>query len=269
MRTYILISLIALAPAAARAQVIDFEDLPVPPGGYYNGSDGAGGFTSRGARFNNSYSGGFASGWSYSRVTDVTTPGFGNQYSAYSLPAGGGDASPTYGVANNFNYSGPTVQDTTVALINLPPGTRPASMRVTNSTYAALSMKNGDSFAKKFGGPSGNDPDFFRLTIQGRDAVGALTGSVDFYLADYRFADHSQDYIVSQWTTVNLSGLPAATSELTFRLTSSDVGQFGMNTPAYFALDNLVVTPVPEPGALALAGLAAGLGARRVVRRKL
>jgi MYXO-CTERM domain-containing protein len=263
MRTLTLVLLIALVPAA-RAQVIDFEDLSVPPAGYYNGSDGAGGFTSRGARFNNSYSGGFASGWSYSRLTDVTTPGFGNQYSAYNLPAGGGDASPTYGIANNFNYNGSSVQDTSVALITLPPGTRPAAVRVTNTTYTALSVKNGDSFAKKFGGPSGNDPDFLLLTVQGRDALGALTGSVDFYLADYRFADNSQDYIVSQWTTVNLSGLPAATSELTFRLTSSDVGQFGINTPAYFALDNLAVTPVPEPAAWALAALgAAGLAARR------
>jgi hypothetical protein len=268
MRYSTLLLLVALTPAAARAQVIDFEDLTVPAAGYYNGSDGAGGFTSRGARFNNSYSGGFASGWSYSRITDTTTPGFTNQYSAYNLPAGGGDSSPTYGIVSNFNYSGPAVADTSVGLITLPPGTRPAAMRVTNTTYAALSMKNGDSFAKKFGGPTGNDPDFFLLTVQGRDGLGALTGAVDFYLADYRFADNSQDYIVSTWTTVNLSSLPATTSELTFRLTSLDVGMFGINTPAYFALDNLSVTPVPEPAAWLLTGLgAAGVTwARRKTR---
>ena len=42
--------------------------------------------------------------------------------------------------------------------------------------------------------------------------------------------------------------------QLTFTLESSDNGPFGMNTPAYFALDNLTVVPVPEPGALALFG---------------
>jgi hypothetical protein len=32
----------------------------------------------------------------------------------------------------------------------------------TNTTYAALSMLSGDSFAKKFGGASGDDPDWFK-----------------------------------------------------------------------------------------------------------
>jgi hypothetical protein len=234
----------------------------VPPAGYYNGSDGAGGFASRGARFNNAYTPAFGSwaGWAYSRATDVTTPGFGNQYAAYNLPgAGAGDNSPTYAIAfqDAFTLVTPT--------INLPAGTRPTAVRITNTTYAALSMKNGDSFAKKFGGPTGNDPDFFRLTIQGFGAGGAPTGTVNFYLADYRFADNSQDYIVSRWTAVYLTPLGAAT-RLTFGLSSSDNGPFGMNTPAYFALDNLTVAPVPEPGAL-LARLAAGLGGViRVVR---
>jgi len=246
---------LTLSPAV-RGQVVGFEVLAVPPAGYYNGSNTAGGLTSRGAHFNNSYSGGFASGWSYSWGLDVATAGFGDQYSAFNLPTGGAHTWPTSGIVNNFNYSGTTVVDTTIGQINLPAGTRPLSMRVTNDTYAALTMKNGDSFAKKFGGPTGNDADYLLLTVQGRDSLGTLLGSVNLYLADYRFADNSQDYIVSTWTTVDLSSLPSASSELTFRLTSTDVGQFGMNTPAYFAMDNLTVAPVPEPGTLALVGIA-------------
>jgi hypothetical protein len=61
---------------------------------------------------------------------------------------------------------------------------------------------------------------------------------VDFYLADYRFTDNSEDYIVDEWTWVDLSSLGAVDS-LSFTLTSSDVGQFGMNTPAYFCMDNV------------------------------
>src|SRR5207249_4062813 len=118
-------------------------------------------------------------------------------------------------------------------------GTRPLSARIANTTYAALSMLNGDSFAKKFGGASGNDPDYFLLTITGLDSQQHSTGSVDFYLADYRFANNAQDYIVSDWTTVDLSSLGLDTQTLSFGLTSSDVGDYGMNTPAYFALDNL------------------------------
>src|SRR5688500_17978343 len=133
MRYYIPVVFAIALPAAAPAQVIDFEDVPVPAAGFYNGADGAGGFTSRGARFNNSYDPAFSfwSGWSSSRVTNVTAPSFTNQYAAYNLPGGTGDGSPTYGVA----FAGsPTV--------NLPAGARPLSARITNTTYAALSMLN-------------------------------------------------------------------------------------------------------------------------------
>jgi hypothetical protein len=241
--------LLPTAPTAS-ADIIDFEDLSLPPDSFYNGADGAGGFTSRGAFFNNSYDSQFGSwsGWSYSNKKDVTTAGFGNQYSAYNLPDGGGDGTSNYGVAYTF-----TPGD---ARIMLPDGTVPESVRITNTTYAALSMRDGDMFAKKFGGPDGTDPDFFLLTISGFDLDGNLTGTVDFYLADYRSGDPNLAYIVSQWTSVDLTPLGEARM-LSFGLTSSDVGMFGMNTPAYFALDNLVVVSNPEPSTLGLAGVGA------------
>jgi hypothetical protein len=219
----------------AAADVIDFEDLTLAPGSFYNGSDGAGGFVSQGAFFNNIYDSQFSFwlGWSYSNQTDLMTPGFANQYSCYNPPSGGGDDSPNYGVAFNSQVGD--------ALVLLPDGTKPASVRITNTTYAALSMRDGDMFAKKFGGPDGSDPDFFMLTIYGLDVNASVIGSVDFFLADYRFQDPDRNYIVSSWTTVDLTPLGNATS-LAFGMSSSDNGPFGMNTPAYFALDNLVIT---------------------------
>jgi hypothetical protein len=223
---------------------VDFEDKTLPPNSFYNGSDSAGGFSSRGAFFNNSYGGGFWSGWSYSNISDTTTPGFGNQYSAITGSGVGG--SGIYGVAFNF-ASG-------ASYINLPTPTQPLSVNITNTTYAAVSMQTGDSFAKKFGGATGNDPDFFLLMIEARSGLkgtGAIIGTVPFYLADYRFTDNASDYIVNTWKTIDLSTLPANTQSLTFDLSSSDVGEFGMNTPSYFALDSRVVA-VPEPGTIAL-----------------
>jgi Domain of unknown function (DUF4465) len=243
--------------SAVHAQVVDLEDLTLPgPNTFFNGSANiippatvsTIPFVSRGATFNNRFDtafGGTWAGWSYSNVVNTTTAGFGNQYAAYNLPSGGGDSSPQYAVAFQDFFT-----PVTPAIV-LPNGTRPASMRITNTTYAALSMRDGDSFAKKFGGVTGNDPDFFRLTIRGFDALDALTGTVEFFLADYRFANNNLDYIVSQWMTVNLAPLGGAV-RMTFGLDSTDNGQFGMNTPAYFALDNLSVTPAPEPSSLLL-----------------
>ena len=109
---------------------------------------------------------------------------------------------------------------------------------LTNTTYAALSMRDGDAFAKQFGGPSGADPDWFLVTITGYDGDESPRGTVDFYLADFRFEDSVEDYIVDQWTWVDLVGL-GPVSAIDFALSSSDNGDFGMNTPAYFALDGL------------------------------
>jgi hypothetical protein len=234
--TLAIVSLLLLPSVRAAADWIDFEDLFLPPKSYYNGSDGAGGFLSQGAIFNNDYNTKYQSwrGWAYSNTTDVQTPSFLNQYSAFALPNGGGDGSANYGVA--FNYA---MGD---AYVILPEGTRPTSARITNTTYAALTMLLGDPFAKKFGGPTGTDPDWFVLSIYGVDEEFNLTGWTYFVLADYTFEDSRLDYIVAEWTTVDLTPLGNA-RYLLFDLNSSDVGKFGMNTPAYFALDNLRVEP--------------------------
>jgi len=223
-----------------RAAIVDFEDLTLANESYYDGADMAGKFTSRGAEFNNAFTdfGGGSTvweGWAYSNKTDTTTPGYGNQYSAY---AGSGDnQSANYGVAftNTFVVPAP--------IVTLPTGAIPLSLRVTNVTYAALSMRDGDSFAKKFGGTSGDDPDWFLLSISGLDAASQSVGSVETYLADYRSAENAQDYILNEWQNVDLTSLVGAV-KLSFALTSSDVGAFGMNTPAYFAMDDLNVTRV-------------------------
>ena len=83
--------------------------------------------------------------------------------------------------------------------------------------------------------------------VIGLDASGAETGRVPIYLADYRGAE---SIALADWTWYDLSPLGSEVSALEFAMNSTDVGQFGMNTPAYFAIDNLTFHVVPEPGAL-------------------
>lgn len=242
----------ALLPASAKSTVIDFEALgaalPTAGPGYYDGADGAGDFATQGAYFANSYSAGFWQAFAYSQHGDSVTPGFGNQWSAF--PGSGAGGSTTFALGfQGFGAAGePRIQfDAERTLLGA---------RLANTTYAALSMRDGDAFAKAFGGVTGTDPDFLLLRILGYDAGGNSTGSVDFYLADYRFADSAQDYIVDDWRFVDLSGLGGVQS-LRFAIEGSDVGSFGLNTPAYFALDDLQL--IPEPGSLGLVAMGLAL----------
>ena len=213
----------------------DFELLGrrLAPESAYNGADGAGQFVAGGLNFNNDYNPTYGSwaGWAYSNSTDVTTSGYLNQYSSFT--GGGAINSDTFLVGNAYPGSVvPTITRDTASTGAF------STLDITNVTYAALSMQEGDFFAKKFGGVSGNDPDFFILTIEGLDVSGVSIGTVDFPLADFRFDEQSSDYILDAWTSVDLSAIGDATT-LTFSLLSSDIGQYGMNTPAYFALDNV------------------------------
>jgi hypothetical protein len=252
MRQIIIIATLAAASmftSVSRAdQVITFENLGLPPNSYDNNAGPSGQFVVDGAQFNNSYDPTYGawSGWAISTMTDTTTPGYTNQYSA--ITGSGADNSQTYAVAytfgataNPFNPSG--------SYINLAPGTTPVSVEVTNTTYAYLSMLNGDQFAHKFG-----PGDFFLLDVQGYSGpnrTGMKVGEVDFYLANFL---GSNSYIINTWQNLNLASLGNAES-LQFGLSSSDNDPvYGMNTPAFFAIDNLVLGTgsVPEPGSLVM-----------------
>jgi len=205
----------------------DFEDLQLEDESYWNGSDGSGGFTSGEAFFPNSYNAEWLywEGFSYSNITDNTTAGFGNQFSAY--PGGGANGSPNYAVV----YTDDTIE--------FDLARREVKLWVANSTYAALSMRDGDQFAKKFGGETGNDPDWYLLTISAIGANLNLIGTADVYLADFRPDDHTQDYISNAWNLIDLSEF-GEISKLSFTISSSDVGEWGINTPTYFCIDNIV-----------------------------
>ena len=252
----------------ARGDMVGFEGLSVysqgSNGRYYNGDQGTNttntlGWSSDGVHFSNTFAyddvnkWSFWSGFAYSRETSGTVGGFMNQYAA--RPGSGSQGSTQYAIVYNGLQGDAIVTFGAAVQLN--------TVDISNTAYTYYSMLNGDRFAKKFGGDSGNDADFFKLSIVGVRG-GVTTGAVDFYLADYRSADNSQDYIIKDWTTVGLSGL-GTVDALQFALSSSDNGNFGMNTPAYFAMDQLSFASVPEPGSmgLVLAASAVGMWVRR------
>ena len=101
-------------------------------------------------------------------------------------------------------------------------------MYVCNTAYAYNSITKGDEFA---GDPFGKD-DWFLLTISGSLNGKAVSNKVEFYLA--KGTD-----VVADWTYVDLSAL-GKVDALSFALTGSRTDpKYGLNTPAYFCIDNL------------------------------
>lgn len=284
-RLMLCLAVAGLSSGELIGDVLTFESLPSGVLGFYNGDTTAGSpfrdnytiigtadnfgsveylqlWTAGGVEFNNNYTPDFDSwtSWSWSAVADNQTAGFGNQFAAYS----GGGSDGLGGIQVGGTYAVASGQG---AYFNLPTGTNLNSVDLTNTTYAGLSMRDGDDFAKKFGGVSGNDADFFRVTLTGFDALsglGNIVSAITVTLADFTFADNSQDYILDTWLNVDLTSLTGSRSiQLSFE--SSDVGAFGINTPLYVAMDNLSfsTSAVPEPGSFAAisllsAGFAAG-----------
>ena len=224
--------LIGLGFVNSTAQVLaNFENFNLKQGEHLNNAAPEHGFKSGSIELPNFYDTQFDfwSGFAISADTNTTTPGFLNQYSV--IAGQGASGSTSYGVGYIFDP----------IIVRLQPnaiGKPMIGMYVNNSTYTYLSVRDGDAFAKKFGGETGKDPDFLLLTIKKYSGGAIDDDSINIYLADYRFTDPKKDYIISEWTYVDLTTLGEVDS-LIMRMTSSDVGVFGMNTPAYVCLDEV------------------------------
>ena len=114
-------------------QEAGFENFNMKAGLFKNGSDGAGGFTSGGFRFLNSYLPEWYSwsGFAVSAVTDNQLKGWENQYCA--IPGRGALNTSSYAVSYVFDKSVVEFPETVVT-----------GFYVTNNTYAYWSMKEGN-----------------------------------------------------------------------------------------------------------------------------
>uniref|UniRef100_UPI00398D69CD DUF4465 domain containing protein D5EK n=1 Tax=Coraliomargarita akajimensis TaxID=395922 RepID=UPI00398D69CD len=228
--------------ASSLSAAISFEGLGFASGDYEKGANLSGvettenrfgsdvtvrrsTFSHGGANFDNEYvvEWGSWSGWGYSRDTDTVPNTYLNQMSA--MPGIGAQGTTNYGIgylsgwttysidyASAFDFSG-------------------LGMFVTNTVYAYDSMLNGDGFVTAF-----TTGDYLKVTIEGFNS-SISTGSLDFYLADYRSAIAAEHYILDAWTFLDLDTL-GAVDELQFTLESSQSG-----VPSYLALDQVGVVP--------------------------
>jgi len=226
---------LGLSLIASTQNVANFEALTLAPDTFWNGSDlSASGFDNGGLYFPTNYNSAanfWEGGFAYTNLKDSTTAGFGNLYS--SRAAKGANNSEKYAVAYGNGYF-KIAQSLGFSITDL-------KMYISNGTFAYNSMKDGDVFAKKFGGETGNDSDFFYLTFRGFLNGIPSGNAVDYYLADFRFQNNTLDYIQAGWAEVNLGALGNVDS-VTYEFASSDIGPFGINTPTQFCIDDVSYT---------------------------
>lgn len=210
----------------AAAETIDFENLTLAPESAWNGSDGEGDFVSGFAEFSNYFQSEPWEAWSgfaYSNRTDSQVRGYGKDGGEFNAITGGGhDGSEIYAVAY---FGGDTAEkNPTIRILD---GERVISgAYFTNTNVAYYSMLEGDDFASPF-----DEDDWLKVKVTGFDEDGAETGDLEFYLA-------IDGDIVDSWKWVDFSVL-GSVGRIEFAMESTDEGEFGMNTPAYFAMDSV------------------------------
>lgn len=198
---------------------ITFESANLGETGYINNEA----YVESGYTFNNNFDDQYGSwdGFAVSNQTDMETEGYQNQYSVYGN--GGANGSKQFGVIFMGFTENPNIT------FNDGAAFKPVSAQFALTTYTYLSTQKGDSFAKKFG-----EGDFFRVTVTGIAADGTAKNiDIDAINIDKNIA-------FTSWTKVDLSELGEVV-KLEFIFSSSDNGDWGMNTPGYIAIDNFEV----------------------------
>jgi hypothetical protein len=162
------------------------------------------------------YGGTYVTGAVVSNITDTT---FKDYKDAYKSIAGGAKGGKNYVVWYEDGFSGNAIKLKEAATV--------AGMYVCNNVYAYNSITKGDAIA---GDPFGDD-DWSLLSIGGMLDGKMVNSQVDFYLAKGK-------NVVTDWTYVDLSQL-GKVDAIFFTLSGSRTGDWGLNTPTYFCIDNL------------------------------
>ena len=229
MRKLLSLTLTLFLAAWAFAQdPATFEDVQLGSNGIWQPPYGSNEMPSGGWLFTNNTQNGYWGGFTASNRTDLNQSGLDAQYTA---AAGCGyDGSTQYAVAYTMGVQTDVYaadgQSHTVT-----------GCYVTNDLWTYQDILQGGYGEPPYGGTSGNDPDWFKVTATGKNASGQVVGTLDFYLADYRFSNNEEDYVLNTWEWFDLSPL-GNVATISFSLSSSRGSGYNMITPAYFCMDN-------------------------------
>lgn len=206
---------------------IEFEGAQLGEASYLNNQS----YVEKGVTFKNEYNELYSSwsGFAVSKKVDMTTPGYGNQYSVYATS--GATGSTCFAVAYYSEFG--DVRPTFFFAEGVEHRVVSAYFALTTYTYFAIKDGN-DGFGATTAFSLANK-DVYAVVATGFDKAGVKTGEITIKLADYT---GTSPLLFDQWTKADLSEL-GRVNKITMKVTSTDVSAYGMNTPTYFAIDNI------------------------------
>ena len=103
-------------------------------------------------------------------------------------------------------------------------------LNLTTYTYASITNEAINDFARIF-----VDGDYLKVVFTGMRGNEA-TGVVECYVVDYRDGKRA---MTTEWTTFSLANIGEGYDRVSVTIETTDVGEWGANTPLYIAMDNL------------------------------
>jgi len=230
-RVLILLVLLFSTSVQAAQTVVSFDTL-VPNSGEYVEDRSA---SDEAATFLNTYYESWGSyywaGFAFSTVSNVVDGTYPNQYAA-------AQAHPN---AYAVGYDDGGYHPAPEILLDLPAA--PQSIRLNNTTYTAAILRDGNAYARAF-----TNGDFFVLTLTARDIDGAVLAVTNHALADFR---DGESFIQTNWSELDLSWMPPEVVSIVGTLVTTDNGDWGANTPMYFAAADLTYAYADASGGIA------------------
>lgn len=174
------------------------------------------------------YWGGFAHSAMFE--TDAKKGLYENQYAAYNSKAASGDGFLLY-YYDSYNEPCDILfksEDSVVRLSSV-------KLNLTTYTYASITDEDINAFARAF-----DEDDYLKVVFYAVDAFGRTVGEgAECYVVDYR---DGKRFVADNWQEFYLPGILSNRVRVTIE--TSDVGEWGANTPLYICMDDLTYTTI-------------------------
>lgn len=173
---------------------------------------------------------GYWGGFAHSKVfdTDAKNGLFQNQFAAYNSQAASGDGFLLY-YYDSYNEPCDIIFKDEESVVRLSS----VKLNLTTYTYASITDEDINDYARVFA-----EGDYLKVVFYAVDAFGRTVGEgAECYVVDYR---DGKRFVADNWQEFYLPGILSNRVRVTIE--TSDIGEYGPNTPLYICMDDLTYT---------------------------